>query len=540
VFYLPTTDYKSTIVRGALILTISNVLVKVLSALYIIPLTNLIGEQGMGYLNSAYTIYIIIFIIATAGLPVAISKMVASANALGRFNESRRILKVAIFVYIFVSLFLTVFLISGASFLSGFLNNPYSYYSFIVVAPSILIITATAAIKGYFQGYSNMVPTAIANLIEAVTKCFFGLLIPYLLLKKGYSLPIVSAGAISGVTIGSFASGIYILLVFLIKRLKSALPAYIKALPSRKSPEILKEFLALALPVMISALSLNMTNAMDLVLIMKRLVASGLSAQQANILYGSYSSMAVTFFNMPTLIILGISTSIIPAIAAAFAINNKRRINNTINYTYKVTSILATPMAIGISFFAYPILNLLFSSRPIGVGIAVPLLTVLSLAVIPLCLACITNAIFLSIGKPFIPVFSILIGGAVKLIVNYILIGIPSVRMMGAPISTNICYIIIVILNFYWLYKYTNVYPKIIEVFVKPIICALGCCLVAYFAYYYLGKFINFKVSLLIAMPIGAIIYVVLLFLSGLVDKNDEIIKKIVKTFQKYLKIKDR
>lgn len=532
---------RQTFVKGALILTVSNIIVKVISALYIVPLTNLIGEEGMGYLNSAYTIYTIMFIVATAGLPITVSRMIATSNALGRYHEPDKILKIALSVYLSISAVVTVSMFFGAKGIAHFLNNSSAEFSFMMIAPAIVLISGVSALKGYFQGFQNMVPTAITNMIEAIIKFVAGIGIAWYLLSKGYSLPIVAAGAIAGVTLGSLLCGFYIITIFVMRKRTLKLSQYLGATPSRPTNEILKEFIFTAAPILLGSLTLNITNAIDLVVIMKRLGASGLTEDVANKLYGSYTSMAVTFFNMPTLIILAISTTILPAMAAAFAVKNTKRIKSSVDYALKSTAILAMPLALGMSVMAQPVLSLLFGSRPYGVSVAAPLLNILGVAVIWLSIGTVSNSMMQAIGKPIIPVYNILIGGTIKFVSNFILIGIPSVRIMGAPISTNLCYFTIMFLNIFWIKKYTGVMPNIKDIFIKPFFAAAACAATAYGTYFYVGKIIGFKLSTLVGIALGGIIYLILLLLLKGLTKDEIYLlplgKKLAKILEKKGKI---
>jgi stage V sporulation protein B len=524
-----------------LILTVSNIIVKIVSAFYIIVLTRLITSEGMGYLNSAYTIYTVMFIVATAGLPITISRMIATSNALGRNHEPEKILKIAMSVYLTISAVVTLLVFFGAKEIADFINNSSAQLAFKVMAPSIIIISGISALKGYFQGFNNMKPTAVTNIIESVVKLLAGVGIAWYLLSKGYGKPIIAAGAIAGVTIGSLICGIYIVIVFLLRKKSVKISSYLSTTASRPSRVILKEFIFTAAPILLGSLTANISNVIDLIIIMKRLGYSGLAENMANTLYGSYTSMAVTFFNMPTLIISAIATTILPAMAAAYAVKNTKRIKSSVDYALKSTSILAVPMALGMSVMAGPVLNLLFDNDPFGVSVAVPLLNILGVAVIWLSIGTVSNSMMQAIGKPIIPVYNILIGGAIKFISNFILIGIPSVRILGAPISTNLCYFTIMVLNIFWIKKYTGVMPNIKDIFIKPFFAAAACAATAYGTYFYLGRIVGYKLSTLVGIAFGGIIYLILLLLLKGLTKDEIYLlplgKKLAKILEKKGKI---
>lgn len=203
---------SSSFFEGAFILVVSNAIVKVIGAFFSIPITNMIGGDGNGIFTVAYYIYQAMFVISTAGLPVAISKMVAEANALGKYREVKRIFRVSITIFSAIGGAVTAIMILWADVFVEMIGNTLAYYAVMAVAPSIFFVSVVSAFRGYYQGLSNMVPTAISQVIEAGGKLVFGLLFTYVLIEKGFSLEIVVAGSIGGVTVGTVLSALYVIM----------------------------------------------------------------------------------------------------------------------------------------------------------------------------------------------------------------------------------------------------------------------------------------------------------------------------------------
>lgn len=553
--FLAEQNIKHTVVKGALILTVSNVIVKIIGALFTIPLIWIIGEEGMGNFGIAYTIYTTMFALGTAGLPVTLSRMIASSNALGRYKEPNRILVIGFSLYASISLFVSLSMILWAGNITALMGNKDAALALMAIAPAVLFISGDAALKGYFQGFQKMEPTAITNIIESGGKLIFGLLFAWYLLKQGKPLYVVAAGASAGVALGAVLSAVYMALSFFKSKRSIKFTQYMSAAPSRPYKPIFKEFVMTAVPILIGALTINLSSLIDTGVFNNRLQTSGLTLESAKIIFGSYTTMAVKMFTMPIIVISSICVTLLPAIAAAFAVKNRARVKNAVNGTLRITSIMAMPAAVGILVLARPILNLIFSGRPVGVSIAAPLLNILGIAIFTLSLSQVSNSMLQAIGKPQIPVFNFLIGGTVKFIINFILIGMPSIRAIGAPIGTNVCYLIIMILNFLWLKKYLGFAPDFKAVLAKPFIAAAACGVTAFGVNKYSselfqnllknishGMFISNALSLLLAVGIGGIIYILILFMVKGMSIDDILLlpfgKKLAKTLENKGKIR--
>ena len=520
-------DKTSSFFQSTFVLMIASIIVKVIGALFSIPLTNLYGADGTGIFNVAYYIYTAMFIISTAGLPVAVSKMVAEAKALGRIKEARRIGKVALIAFTGIGLFFTLVMIFGVDLFMDLAKNNMARESVLAVAPTIFFICIVSAIRGYYQGLSNMIPTAFSQVIEALGKLVFGLGLAYYLMNKGYGLEIVVAGAIGGVTIGTILSAAYIIFV----RCKDAVfdkKHYSETEDNgicRPNKTILKKLLVIAIPITIGSSVLSLTNLIDTFFVLRRLQEGCMMTDvYANYLYGVYG-MAVKLFNLPQTIIVGIGISVIPGISAALAKLEEKKARALTESAFRLTGLLAFPCAVGLAVLSKPVLSLLYYKQIEDAVAAAPLLVYITPAVFFVAMVTVTNAVLQASGKIWIPVITMSLGGVIKLITNWILVGTPAINITGAPIGTCLCYGTISILNlvYIWL-KIVRYSPA--KVFLKPLAASAIMGVFAYFAYspitkIFGGTFIMNAISLMVTIGLSAVLYLLLLVATKALPKED-------------------
>lgn len=506
-------------IKGTFILIFANILVKIIGAIYKLPLTNLIGKEGIGIFSVAYNIYTALFVISTAGLPAAISKMVSEANALGRTREVKKIFHVALSFFSVIGAICTGVLIIFADYFTAELaGNSMAYYSVLCIAPALFFTAVASIVRGYYQGMSNMIPTAISQVIEALCKLIIGFGAAYVLLKKGFGIEIVVAGSICGVTIGTVLSAAYLCIKCI--REPIIIPFDSKSFDTSTEEEILGKILKIALPITVGASVLSLTNLIDMFLVMNRLQQTGFSEESANALYGAYN-MGLTIFNLPQTLIVAISVSIIPAISASYARHQFDRAAKLTESALKLASVLALPCGAGLFILSGPIMNLLYPSRPEDVQIATPLLSTLGIAVLFVGMVSLTNSILQATGKVNLPVFTMIAGGIVKLLVNYFLVGTPDINIHGAPIGTVCCYATITILNFICIIAFTDISVKYGKVLIKPFISAALMGLFAFFANPFISNLIGDKLSAVVTISASGLLYLALLIITKSISKED-------------------
>ena len=535
---------------GVLLLTISNLLVKVIGMMLKVPLTAIIGSDGMGYYTSAYDVYVWLYMISTAGIPVAISLMVSEARSKGNFKETKKIFKVSLITFAIVGIVGMCVLIFGSHMFSSLYNLEYLYLSLIAISPTLLFVCINAVLRGYFQGYQYMNPTAYSELIESLGKLGFGIFFAlwamniYANSTKDELAANSSAMTILGLTIGVFLG-----MIFLIVRkitFKEALynEEFIKEGSQeqtvRSTGKLLTALLLIAIPITLSASMMSFSNMLDGMIISDRLKSLGLDENTRSTIIGAFKTQVTTLFNLPPALIYPISASLVPYISTLRNTGTKEEINNLMNSSIKVACMLSMPCAFGMSVLSKPIIQLLFSmsGNPVS-DMAYDtdvLLSVQAFAVIFLALYSITTSFMQAYKIQWFQIISILCGCAVKIGSSFILIGNPSIRILGAPIGTVLEYVTIALVNFIFIAVKIKFVPKILNDMVRPLISSAICAAAAWGTYKLLDGVIGIhsRITVIVAIGVAVIVYVAALLLTRSIDENDmKIIPKGDKIYSK-------
>ncbi len=439
---------------GVSVLTVSVLLVKVIGLLYRIPMLTYLGTEGMGYFNTAYELYALFCVIATAGLPVAMSVLISASEAdPQKSGEARRIFRVALWAFVVVGAAGMLLLYGFSDGLAALFKNQSAAVGMRMIAPTVLLICLSSAFRGYFQGKRSMTPTAVSQVIEALGKLLLGLTFAAMARRHGCDLPTTAAYAVLGLTVGTGISVIYLWIhKIILDRREPSVPK----LPQDRSADIetLGRLLMTAIPVTFGAAVMSVTKVVDLALILRRLQAVGMDEVAANSLYGCYSTLVLPLFHMLPTLTTSISLPTVPALSAALGEKTADGLDNAKRITLsalRLTLIIAIPAALGMSVFAEDVLTLLFGSQPEAVRMATPWLACVALSVPMSCLITVSGALLQGSGHAARPVVSLLGGTTVKCVLAYVLLGLPEVSMMGAPISTLVCDSVIVVINFFFI-----------------------------------------------------------------------------------------
>ena len=403
----------------------------------------------------------------------------------------------------------------GADFIANFIDrNNNSPLCIRAIAPILLIICISSSVKGFFQGHQNMFPTAISEFLDALGKCALGVVFAIYAVGKGYSVEICAAYAIAGVTIGHLL-GLSFLTVFKIFKK----PKYGGDISNESASygTLVKTLFAIAVPITLSSVALGLTANIDTFTIMNCLDSSEGMAQ-----YGSYSTLAVTLFRLPQAFILPISAALTPALSSAISAGNIPRSRATMTSALKLASVISMPCMFGMSVLSYPIIYLIFGNANSEASVAAnaPYLSILSIGIFFMAMLTVTSSVLQAHKLEKIPVIATIFGALTKLVLNIILIS--NFGMIGAPISSVIGYFVMAALNFVFVYK--RVYPelKIFKMLAKTFVSSAVMAAFAFGVYCLMNKLIQSpKISVLIAIPIAAAIYVIVLFKTKGIEKED-------------------
>ena len=519
------------------------------------------GELGFGYFTSAYELFTPIYSLSMAGLPIAVSRMVAEATAEKRYRDVRAILtltKRAFLVTGFIGL--AVMLILSFPFVNLTDKTGGSIYSIIAIAPSLLFCCVMSTYRGYFEGLRNMYPTAFSDVIEASCKLLFGYTIAAIIMKYSGNVAFAAAGAIAGVTIGTVLGALLLYLRFRISGDGITKEELEQSPEPRSQRALLRILVPIAVPVILTSLATNVASLIDVTMVkwqlnrvmessselIRDMYSSAIAAYNASakdtltdaaiptFLYGVRGT-AFTIYNLVPTISSVLGVSALPVLASVWTKDreNKLEIKKNIESIIKFTALIAIPAGIGMAVLSAPIMDLLYGTVP-SVEIGAPMLAVFGIAAIFAGISAPMTSMLQAIGKQNIPVRNIAVGAVIKIIVNFVLVGIPEINVHGAPIGTLCCFAYIFIANLLSLIKHSGVVPNFMSTLIKPLISAAACGAAAYAVSFVLG---DGTINTVLAIGAACIVYLAALIALRTFSEEDVLAfpkgEKLLKLFKK-------
>ena len=509
---------KQNFLQGTALLAIATLVVKLVGALYKVPLNAIIGEKGFGYFSTAYEIYNILLMISTAGLPVAMSRMISQASSLEHYGQVRQVYATARKLFLLLgitgSLLMTVF----CRQLAAFWNQPDAWAAIGCLGPCVLLICVMSAYRGYFQGQSNMIPTAVSQVLEVVTKLIVGMLAAIVVLKATASVPLAAGGAILGVTVSCLVSVVYLSGRF--RKSYRVLPETGDA--PQSFGETAKELLKIAIPITLSSTCLSIITSLSSKIYMGQLLRSGISQEAADTMRGVHV-MTQTIYNMPCAFITPITVSIIPAITAQITLKKYRQTRLTEESAIRITGIISMPCAVGLTVLARPITALLGRYSGELLDLSTQMMTVLGVSIVFNALVLVTTAIMQAHGNVNRPVINMFIGGVLKLIVVYVLTGNPAIGIVGTPIGTLLSYVVICILNVFSIRSLVQDPPRILKNLVRPFLAAALMGFAVWLAWWSMSTAGVSSSLLLTGVPValGVVVYLLAAIVFKVITKED-------------------
>lgn len=506
--------------HGAAILTAGVIIMKILGFLYKMPIGNILGDDGYSYFFTSYNVYNVFLTLSTAGLPIALARMISEANAQGRVNQLRRTFSVAWRTFFWVGLFCSLIMALFPRLIAErIMNNPGAALSIRVMSPSVLLVCLVSAYRGYCQGFGDMIPTTVGQVLEVLVKVLVGLALAWFLIHESYGKPLGAAGAIFGVTAGSAAALLY---MWLHKRRHYRDEAVGDDTPDPDGV-ILRRFLRIGIPIALGASVLALLNMIDASLCMGRLKdAAGFSPAQAEELTGVYGK-AQTIFNLPAAIITPLTISIVPAITAAIVKKQNDEATRISEDSLRIAAVLSLPMGVGLTVLARPIMNLIYpGAHPVGGS----LLAVLGLASVFVCIVLMENAILQATGHELLPVYSLFAGGVLKVLINFFLVGKHGVNILGAPIGTLASYLLMAVVNFVMMCFVLDKNPRLRVILLKPALCTAAMAATAWSVFSLAERILphgrlGALLAVLPAILAAVAVYLVLTVLLRTVTKED-------------------
>ena len=537
---------NSKILKGTAILGIAGIFVKILGAVFRIPLTALIGTEGMAYYGYAYPLYSLFLVIATAGIPVAISRMVSEKIAYNDFSGAQRVFRVSRWLLLAIGVFAFAVCFFGAELIAKYVSKDMGAVLPIkAIAPALIFVPVMSAYRGYFQGRQNMNPTAISQFIEQIFRVAVGLILASVMVAQG--LEMVAAGATFGATVGSIAGLLIIMLIYALNKkainyhLRQSRQIHGERRKKEKTMAIVKQILIIAIPITIGASILPLVNFADSAIVTRRLLDGGFTDVEARELWGQLSGYCNTMVGLPQVLTQAVAVAMVPAIAAAYKLRNRAEIDENINLGMRISMIIGMPCAAGMIALAEPILLLLFSSEAASAISAAPTLMVMCLGVPLMALLQTTNGILQGVNRQVLPMKNLAIGAVAKIILTYVLVAIPSLNIKGAAIGSVFVYGIALILNLRDMKRYTKVRVDFMLTYIKPTAASviMGVCAFASYKILF-GALGSNSLATLGAVVVGVIVYAVLILATKAITKEEigRLPKggKLVKILDKFIK----
>ncbi len=492
--------------EGALSLTIATIIVKMLGAVYKIPISHVLGEEGMGYFNSAYTVYSFFYLLCTAGVPKAI--MILCASEENKEGHKREVVKTAFSFFGILGFILTAFFILFSHALSNLIGSPNAANSMIAIAPSIVFAAISGVARGYFSAEAKFIHVAISQIIEGAGKLIFGLILAHISSNIFIEKSAIAAFAILGATIGCICSTIYLLIKDKTKNISKNTRQNINLI---NKITIIKSIAKISLPITISAITMSISNIIDLGIVMNRLRALGYTDTAATALYGNYTTLATPMFNM----IISLFTPITIAFMTKLIKekHNKPEFSNTLKDEISISYQLFVPLTVGLCVYSEETLSLLFEDS--GVYIGSVLLVYLLLSIFLLIPLSIINCALEALGDEKIPMISIIVGSIFKVISAYLMIGNPKYGICGAPISTLISYAVAFIISLLYIQIKRGISLPILKSLGFPLINSFISILGIYPIYLFISRNANPTISFIFTVIITIIIYIFLNILNG-------------------------
>lgn len=505
---------------GVVILSVATLIVKAIGVFFKIPMIALIGLEGMGYFNAAYHFFSLLMTVSTAGLPIALSILVSKDSVVGNISNVRRDFRVSLVIFGLCGAVFSVLMLLASDSLAEAMQIDKTSLCLKAVAPAVFCITVSGAIRGYFQGFEIMYPTAVSEVIEAVGKLCFGLSFALYAINKGYEPYIVAAHAIAGLTLGVIISMVYLIInkLFFERKLSKNYP---KAEPTESVRSVAMSLGKTALPVTLSSAVLSLTTLFDTMIIPSALMNSGLNSDASFNLYSTYTNLAVPMFGFPTAFMVPLSLALVPAVVAAAKRNDSEGEQRVMNSSFRLCGIMALPCTFGLAVMAEPILGMMFSSQTDAIPIAAPLLSVLASSIFFSGLMTVSNSMLQAYGHQMMPIASLVVGAVVKVVSEWLLVSVPEINIFGAPISTFLCTTAIMVMNFGFLSKITGNKVAPVKIFLPTLLCAALSAVVPIIAYHFLYPIMHQALATLISILITAIFYAVFVIKSGALPTSE-------------------
>lgn len=520
----------SFLAQGA-ILAAAGIIVKLISLLYRVPVTNILGDEGQGYYSIAFEIYALALLLTSYSMPLALSKLVSARVAKGERTNAWRLFKTALAASMVIGGTISIVFYFGADFIATkIMASPYSAYPLRFLAPGLFVVAVLASLRGYFQGLGTMIPTALSQILEQIVNAVAAIIGATAFLKIGAKIAkkenvkalkaaYGAAGATLGPVLGAAFALAFLLLIFYgyRKTLRRQLMRDV-TLKQESYPEILQILLFTCAPVLLSTAVYNLSQSLDAALFTKIMSVQGVPSKKYMELWGMLSGKYNVWINVPLAMANAFGSSMIPSLTAAVTTGNRKLINTKINLVVRSAMLIAIPSFVGLTVMGGPILSLLYSGN---VEIPTKMMQIGAVSIVFYCLSTVTNAVLQGINKMTVPVRNASIALAIHLVSVLIMLvmfkwGIYSIIVGNIIFSVTMC-----ILNAKAIRQAIGYVQEMRKTFFIPLLAAIIMGVITLAFYKLFELVVGPSISTIFSLMIAVIVYgVSLIRLGGLTEKD--------------------
>ncbi len=513
---------KTSFVYGTILLVMVNILIRSLGFVYKIVLSRLIGAEAIGLYQMVFPFLMLLVTITTAGIPIAVSSLVAKENSLNNREGVYKVLTIALCIGGAVSLVISVLVSLNMNFIvNQILKNKSIYYPFLYMIPAISLITFSSILRGFFYGLKDVAPPANAQIVEQLIR--ITCVLSYLIYKKPSNPVLAATIGVMGTSLGELFGLLYLILKFNLKKLGSR--RYFLKVYSASSIKIAGSILYISIPITIGRLVSVLIQTANSVLIPQRLVVAGHTGSEAIQIFGKVTGMAMPLLFLPFTVTSALAVNIIPDISEQIAINNIDDIHSRSSLAVKLTLLVAIPITLVYVIFGNHIAQLIYNQQDVG-----KYLTMMGYSTIFLCMQNTISGILHGMGKQVITTINFLLGTLIQLYCTYFLISNPKYGINGFFIGYTLSAFVIFMLNIITLRRIIGTRLSVIKPSLKSIICSVFMIILMFYSYKvsFLATNSN-PLSTLVAAISGLVLYLVLLSITKALN-----VKSIIKTFRSY------
>ena len=509
---------SKSIIGGMTVLGLAGVICKLVGVLYSIPLTWMIGTNGLGVYQAVFPAYNLLLTISSAGLPVAVSRLVARSLAKDDPCGAKKVFKTALLLLLGVGSVSTILMLAGSGVLATASDQPSSRIGFQVIAPCVVIVCVLSAFRGFMQGQQNMVPTAVSQLIEQVGKVFLALPMAYFGSRMGIEYG--AAGALLGTTIVEGIALLYMMILYVRRRSQFAAIPQCSTEAPEPAKDIAKQLLSISLPITIGACIVPLSQYIDSTMLVGRLMSTGMDEITASSVYGLFSGTVIRIINIPTALALAVSMSLVPAISSAKAVNDNAAVARQTDLGMRFAFLIGLPCSIGMSVLAEPLMRFFYqgSIAEDQLVLGGQLLSISGLTIVLFTVVQATTSVLQGLGKQRIPMYTLVAGVVCKIILNYVLIAIPEINIHGAPIASLVCYSVSMLPNLFFMLRYTNMKMNWTGWVIRPGVATtiMGCAVWAMRELLPVNR-----LTLLVVVAVGVVVFAAAALAVKAITKED-------------------